>query len=183
MIIFMLCLSVRFVEYFLIETDKTSIGENVLHKVIGIILLALALKKINLTWRDIGFQRDGFVSGILKGLLLGSICFAVSFGLELGILALQGNSAHLEIYISSFFFVNRLSNKKYGFCFLSVMRTIQYHQCMDGGGRFSRSVHKNTFRNKAIYASELYCRIFVWCLAHCNAHQKLHKLFPLQLCL
>ncbi len=73
------------------------------------------------------------------------------------------------------FFVNRLSNKKYGFCFLSVMRTIQYHQCMDGGGRFSRSVHKNTFRNKAIYASELYCRIFVWCLAHCNAHQKLHK--------
>ena len=57
MIIFMLCLSVRFVEYFLIETDKTAIGENVLHKVVGIILLALALKKINLTWRDIGFQR------------------------------------------------------------------------------------------------------------------------------
>jgi hypothetical protein len=36
MIIFMLCLSVRFVEYFLIETDKTAIGENVLHKVVGI---------------------------------------------------------------------------------------------------------------------------------------------------
>ena len=73
------------------------------------------------------------------------------------------------------FFLNRLSNKKYGFCFLSVMCTIQYRQCMDGGGRFSRSVHKNTFRNKAIYASELYCCIFVWCLAYCNAHQKLHK--------
>ena len=49
----MLCLSVRFVEYFLIETDKTAIS-----------------------------------------LLLGSVCFAVSFGL--------GNPAHLEIYISSF---------------------------------------------------------------------------------
>ena len=47
MIIFMLCLSVRFVEYFLIETDKTAIGENVLHKVVGIILLALVLKKVN----------------------------------------------------------------------------------------------------------------------------------------
>ena len=100
--IFMLCLVVRFVEYFLIETDKTAIGENVLHKAVGIILLALALKKINLTWCDIGFQRDGFVSGILKGLLLGGVCFAVSFGLELGLLALQGNSAHWEIYISSF---------------------------------------------------------------------------------
>ena len=69
MIIFLICLSVRIVEYFLIETDKTAIGENVLHKVVGIIFLALALKKINLTWRDIGFQRNGFVSGILKGLL------------------------------------------------------------------------------------------------------------------
>lgn len=103
MIIFMLCLSVRFVEYFLIETDKTAIGENVLHKVVGIILLALVLKKINLTWGGIGFQKNGFASGILKGLLLGSVCFAVSFGLELGILALQGNPAHLEIYIGSVF--------------------------------------------------------------------------------
>ena len=34
--IFTLCLSVRFVEYFLIETDKTAIGENVLHKAVGI---------------------------------------------------------------------------------------------------------------------------------------------------
>lgn len=182
MIIFMLCLSVRFVEYFLIETDKTAIGENVLHKVIGIILLALALKKINLTWRDIGFQRDGFVSGILKGLLLGSICFAVSFGLELGILALQGNSAHLEIYISSFSLTgSQIKNTDFVFFLLCVLFNI-INVWMEEGV-FSRSVHKNTFRNKAIYASELYCRIFVWCLAHCNAHQKLHKLFPLQLCL
>ena len=125
MIIFMLCLSVRFVEYFLIETDKTAIGENVLHKVIGIILLALALKKINFTWRDIGFQRDGFVSGILKGLLLGSICFAVSFGLELGILALQGNSAHLEIYISSFSLTgSQIKNTDFVFFLLCVLFNI-----------------------------------------------------------
>ena len=78
MIIFMLCLSIRFVEYFLIETDKTAIGENVLHKVIGIIFLALVLKKINFTWGDIGFQKNGFVRGILKGLLLGSVCRSVS---------------------------------------------------------------------------------------------------------
>nr|WP_302144330.1 hypothetical protein [uncultured Schaedlerella sp.] len=52
------------------------------------------MKKINLTWRDTGFQRNGFVSGILKGLLLGIACFAVSFGLESEILALQGNPAH-----------------------------------------------------------------------------------------
>ena len=73
-----------------------------LHKAAGIIILALALKRVNLTWSDIGFQRNCFVSNILKGLLLGSVCFAISYWLELTILALQGNPANLEIYISSF---------------------------------------------------------------------------------
>lgn len=100
--IFVLCLSVRFVEYFLIETDKTAIGENVLHKIVGIIILAVALKRENLSWSDIGFQRNGFVSGILKGLLLGNVCFTFSYLSELAIFILQGNPAHLEVYISSF---------------------------------------------------------------------------------
>ena len=125
MIIFLLCLSVRFVEYFLIETDKTAIGENVLHKVVGIILLALVLKKINLTWGDIGFQKNGFVSGILKGLLLGSVCFAVSFGLELAIFILQGNPAHLEVYISSFSLTgSQIKNTDFVFFLLCVLFNI-----------------------------------------------------------
>ena len=71
MIIFMFCLLVRFVEYFLIETDKTAIGENVLHKVVGIILLALVLKKINLTWGDIGFQKKRFCKRCFERLVIG----------------------------------------------------------------------------------------------------------------
>lgn len=100
--IFAICISARVIEYFLIETDKTAIGENVLHKILGIVILAAALKGMNLKWRDIGFQRDGFVSGILKGLLLGSVCFSISYGLELALLAQQGTPAHLELYISGF---------------------------------------------------------------------------------
>ena len=100
--VFTLCLIARFVEYFLIETDKTVIGENVLHKAVGVILLALALKNLSFTWGDIGFRRKGFVSGVLKGLSLGCVCFLISYGLELALWALRGTPAHLEIYISSF---------------------------------------------------------------------------------
>lgn len=67
--IFTLCLLVRLVEYFLIETDQTVVGENVLHKVVGIILLTLVLKSAQLTWRDIGFQKKCFSGNVLKGLL------------------------------------------------------------------------------------------------------------------
>ena len=120
--IFTLCLAARFIEYFLIETDRTAIGENVLHKAAGIIILALALKRVNLTWSDIGFQRNCFVSNILKGLLLGSVCFIISFGLELAILALQGNPAHLEIYISSFSLTgSQIKNTDFVFFLLCVV--------------------------------------------------------------
>ena len=78
--VFLFCLSIRFVEYFLIQTDKTAIGE----------------------WSDIGFQKEGFACGVLKGLLLGTVCFAISYGIEFAILALQGNPAHFELYISGF---------------------------------------------------------------------------------
>ena len=123
--IFTLCLAARFIEYFLIETDRTAIGENVLHKAAGIIILALALKRVNLTWSDIGFQRNCFVSNILKGLLLGSVCFIISFGLELAILALQGNPAHLEIYISSFSLTgSQIKNTDFVFFLLCVLFNI-----------------------------------------------------------
>ena len=122
MIIFMLCLSVRFVEYFLIETDKTAIGENVFHKVVGIIILAVILKGSNFTWSDIGFQRNSFAGSILKGLLLGSVCFAISYGLELAIFILQGNPAHLEIYISSFSLTgSQIKNTDFVFFLLCVL--------------------------------------------------------------
>lgn len=87
LVIFAICLSARFIEYFLIETDKTAIGENVLHKILGIVILAVALKGIGLKWCDIGFQRGGFVSGILKGMLLGSVCFSLMYGWRRGFFA------------------------------------------------------------------------------------------------
>ena len=121
--IFTLCLAARFVEYFLIETDRTAIGENVLHKAAGIIILALALKRVNLTWSDIGFQRNGFVSSILKGLLLGSVCFIISL-VRIGNFNFARQPCTLRNIYRQFFF-NRLWDKKYGFCFLSVMCSIQ----------------------------------------------------------
>ena len=96
-----------------------------LHKVVGIILLALVLKRVNLSWSDIGFQRNGFAGGILKGLLLGSACFTISYGLELAVFILQGNPAHLEIYISSFSLTgSQIKNTDFIFFMLCVLFNI-----------------------------------------------------------
>ncbi len=56
---------------------------------------------------------------------MGSLCFAVSFGLELGILALQGNPAHLEIYIGSFSLTgSQIKNTEFVFFLLCILFNI-----------------------------------------------------------
>ena len=87
-------LFVRFVEYFLIETDQTAIGKPLLCRFFWIGI------------RDFSSARQSRVFG--------------------------------NLYQQ--FFFNWLADKKYGFCFLSVMCTIQCYQRMDGGRCFSRSV-------------------------------------------
>jgi len=69
-IIFFICVIARIIEYFIIRTDETSVSENFLHKVFGIILLITVLKYTRLKWKDIGFTKDGMLLGIGKGLLV-----------------------------------------------------------------------------------------------------------------
>lgn len=160
MIFFMLCMILRFIEYFLIETDKTVIGENVIHKIVGIIILALILKKRDISWGDIGFKKNDFISSTLKGLLLGVVCFSISFGLELAILALQGNSAHFEIYISSFSLTgSQIKNTNLVYFLLCILFNI-VNVWMEEGifrGFFIRKLsERNSFMKANIIAAFLF---------------------------
>ena len=56
-IIFMICLVIRIVEYFIIKTDTTFISENFIHKLIGIIILVFLLKIMNYKFKDIGLKK------------------------------------------------------------------------------------------------------------------------------
>ena len=162
--VFTLCLLLRFVEYFLIETDKTIIGENVFHKAAGIIILTLALKRIELSWSDIGFRRNGFVSSILKGLLLGSICFFISFGLELAILTMQGNPAHLEIYISSFSLTgSQIKNTGFVFFLLCILFNI-VNVLMEEG--VFRGLFIKTLSNTKAYMQANFIAAFLFGIWH-----------------
>jgi membrane protease YdiL (CAAX protease family) len=99
--VFLLCSIARFIEYYLIRKDETVIAENVFHKMFGIIVLLVSLRMTNMSLSDIGFKADYF-KHIGKGLLLGFICFTLSYSLEMGILFLQGKHPTLDFYASGF---------------------------------------------------------------------------------
>ncbi len=99
---FFVCLGIRMIEFLCIRTDQSILGENLFHKICGILILVVILHRTGYHWRDIGFRKEGLLRGILRGCLLGAVCFAVSFGAELAVLQMIGQPAHLEWYVSSF---------------------------------------------------------------------------------
>ncbi len=101
-IIFVICGLARLIEYFVIRTDETIISENFLHKVFGIVILAIVLQSHGDNWESIGFIKDRMVSDIVKGFLLGGCCFFVAYSIECFMLYQVNRNVSLAFYISGF---------------------------------------------------------------------------------
>jgi len=110
-ILFMLCTIARIVEYFILRTDETILSENFIHKVFGIVLLFLVLKRYHRSWSDIGFAKSGILRGIGMGLLLGFLCFAVAYSAESLILYCMNRDVHFAFYASGFSLTNDMQRQ------------------------------------------------------------------------
>ena len=102
LLVFLACSIARVLEYFVIRTDETILAENFLHKVFGIIVLAVVLKFAKLSWSKIGFGKTDIVQNILKGFVLGTVCFSVAYLLECILLYSMNGNVQLSVYTSGF---------------------------------------------------------------------------------
>lgn len=101
-IMFLICGAARLIEYFCIRTDETILSENFIHKIFGVIILAVVLHSLHATWQSIGFVKGETVSGVTRGLVLGACCFAIAYSIECLILYLVNQNVSLALYISGF---------------------------------------------------------------------------------
>ena len=123
--IFLICLAARFVEYFAIRTDETVIAENFIHKLFGIIIMLCALKMLGLKQRDIGFKKENSLNNFGLGVLLGAVCFSVSYAVEMLIISASDGVPHLEIYASGFSLTGeQVKNTSFIFILLCVLFNI-----------------------------------------------------------
>lgn len=100
--IFALCSLARLIEYFVIRTDETVIAENFLHKIFGIVILAVLLHLLHSSWQGIGFVRHNIGPGLVKGLLLGGCCFIPAYSIECLLLYQANRNVSLSFYVSGF---------------------------------------------------------------------------------
>lgn len=102
LILFAVLIIVHGFEAIVLRMDETVIGENLINKVFGIIIVFAVLYMLKKKPDEIGFTRQGLGKGILTGLLLAAASFTVSYGIEIAILKLQGHSVELGIFTSGF---------------------------------------------------------------------------------
>ena len=101
-IVYIICWIFRAIEYFIIRTDQTIMGEAFIHKLAGIALLAVVLNALGYKWQDIGFRIDKFVRGTGLGILLGGVVFILAYSIEMMIQTQAGNSPTLSFYVTSY---------------------------------------------------------------------------------
>lgn len=111
LVVYAICFVFRFIEYFFIQTDRSFWGEAFLHKLAGIAVLCIAVRVLSLRMQDIGFTKGGTLKHTLLGLGFGLSVFAISYGIEMAIVAAQGGQPSLQFYVSSYAVDGNIGNQ------------------------------------------------------------------------
>ncbi|WP_312644130.1 type II CAAX endopeptidase family protein [Hydrogenoanaerobacterium sp.] len=102
LVIYLICFIFRTIEYMLIRTDQSILGEAFIHKLVGILVMILAAKHFSLTMKDIGFANVQAGKNILYGLFLGIAVFILAYGVEVWLQISKSNFQSLRLYVSSY---------------------------------------------------------------------------------
>jgi membrane protease YdiL (CAAX protease family) len=159
-LIFFLCYIFRTIEYFIVRTDKTLLSEAFIHKLIGIVILFVAIKMLSFRAKDIGFSRGAILKHSLWGFLFGICVFIIAYGVEIMIAVSKGIFQSVDLYVSSYAVDGNIGNQTQIIFFLICIIGNVINVVMEEGmfrGLFQKVFEKKyTFISSAIIASILF---------------------------
>ena len=159
-IISILCFVFRLIEYFVLHTDRTIIGEAIFHKLIGIVIMIIAARGFGYTLKSIGFKGGKSLWNILKGLAFGIGAFVIAYTTEVLITMANSSFKTLDLYVSAYAVDKNLGNRTELIFFLICILGNIINVVMEEGmfrGLFMRMLEeKRTFMNAAVISSLLF---------------------------
>ena len=158
--IYLLCYAFRLFEYFILRTDQTWIGEAIVHKLIGIVILFVAAKLLQFTVQEIGFTKENCLRNLLKGLAFGIGVFIVAYAVEVLIAVLQGSFDSLQVYVSAYAIDENVGHQTEALFFMICIVGNIVNVVMEEGifrGLFAKILEKKySFVISAVIASVLF---------------------------
>lgn len=109
--IYCVCFLFRVLEYFVLRTDQTVLGEAFVHKLLGIAVLFACMKLCHFKPSEIGFVRTKAICDLLKGLAFGIGVFLIAYTTEILILVIQGDFEGLGFYVSAYAVDGNIGNQ------------------------------------------------------------------------
>lgn len=154
--IYLVCLALRIFEYFVLRTDATVLGENIFHKLAGIVILFAVARYLSYSPARIGFTKD--FSGLLCGACFGLAFFAIAYLAE--VLILCASFERLDFYVSSYSVTGNFGMHKEAAFFLICIAGNIINVVMEEGvfrGLFQKILEeKHGFLTAGIFASLLF---------------------------
>ncbi len=109
-LIYLICFILRLIEYFILRTDSTVIGEALFHKLAGIAILIFFARAYKYKKEEIGFSLKKCGVKLATGLLFGIFCFAIAYFVEVLIVKSSGTYTGSHIYVTSYSVNGNLRN-------------------------------------------------------------------------
>ncbi|MBQ8404164.1 MAG: CPBP family intramembrane metalloprotease, partial [Clostridia bacterium] len=150
----------RILEYFLLRTEQTFLGEAFVHKLLGIAILFIVVKIYSFKLSEVGFGKQKALPNLLLGLSFGIVTFILAYSVEILILTFRGSFDKLNLYVSAYSVDGNIGNQTAFIFFLICIIGNIINVIMEEGifrGLFPKLLEsKYTFIISAVIASVLF---------------------------
>ena len=117
--IYILYFILRVMDLFILRTDQTWVGEAIIHKLLGIIIMSIIACRLGFKPEEIGFSKGKNILNVFNGLAFGLGVYLIAYAAEIIIAKAAGSFDSLRFYVSAYA-IDKNSGNRTGFLFFII---------------------------------------------------------------